>query len=197
MAIPQVSWDIATMSGSYNYTTALASVAGIASTAAATQWPIGTIDADGLDKAVTTFLIWNNKSGASAVSDMQNCKITVVDANHGNTGAGSTTQLLGGGTDATKWVSARCDSNGVAFNTTTKNFANIGNIAPAAIDDGAIGIVALGAAANTISGAINDGVYTTVATALNYALVTLKMVIPTTASAGPISGYLRASYSFV
>ena len=87
MAIPKVSLDIATMKSGYDYTTMNATIANIDTVAADTKWPIGSAEADGLDKAVTTFLIWNNK-GTSAtpstdVSDMQNCKITVVDANRG------------------------------------------------------------------------------------------------------------------
>ena len=201
MAIPKASWDIATMAAGFDYKATNAAVANIASAAPATAWPLGTVDADGLDKAVTTFLVWNNKGtaagvGQTDVSDMQSCKFSVVDANRGNTGAGNCLELLGGGITATRWMSARNDLD--TSKTGSAAFNAIGSLAPATIDSGAISIYAAGQATNNIiKGTANDGLYGTAATADNYAIVTVKVNIPAAASAGPASGYLRLSYSYV
>lgn len=199
MAIPKVSLDIATMKSGYDYTQMNATIANIDTVAADTKWPIGSAEADGLDKAVTTFLIWNNK-GTSAtpstdVSDMQNCKITVVDANRGNVGAGNCIELLGGGASKTRWVSARNDSDTTKVGSAA--FSPVGNLAPNPIDAGALAIQAVGQSTNVIKGTGNDGLIATAATANNFALVTTKLNIPTDATAGAVSGYLRVSYSYV
>ena len=199
MAIPKVSLDIATMKSGYDYTTMNATIANIDTTAADTKWPIGSAEADGLDKAVTTFLIWNNKGTSAApstdVSDMQNCKITVVDANRGNVGAGNCVELLGGGIAKTRWVRARNDSDTTRVGNA--GFTPIGNLAPNPIDNGALAINAVGQSTNVIKGTGNDGLTATAATANNFALITTKLNIPTDATAGAVSGYLRVSYSYV
>ena len=199
MALPKVSLDIATMKSGYDYTTMNATIANIDNVAADTKWPIGSAEADGLDKAVTTFLIWNNK-GTSAtpstdVSDMQNCKITVVDANRGNVGAGNCIELLGGGAPKTRWVSARNDADTTKVGT--PGFVPVGNLAPNPIDAGALAIQAVGQTTNVIKGTGNDGLFATTATANNFALVTTKLNIPSSATAGAVSGYLRVSFSYV
>lgn len=200
MAIPKPSWDIATMVKGYDYKKNNAAIANIASAAVATSWPLGTVDADGLDKVVTTFLIWNNKGttgqAGSDVSDMVNCRFTCVDANRGNTGAGNCLELLGGGTTATRWMSARNDIDLTTVGSAA--FASIGSLAPATIDSGAIDAFAAGQATNKIiKGTANDGLFGTAATAANYALITAKVNIPAAASAGPVSGYLRLSFSYI
>lgn len=199
MAIPKVSWDVCTLKSGYDYKTANVAVADITAAAPISSWPIGTIDADGLDKAVTTFLIWNNKGTAAVpstdVSDMENCKFTCVDANRGNTGAGNCTELLGGGVTASKWMSARNDNDTATVGLAA--FISIGNLAPAPIDNGAISIYAAGqSTGNLILGTGNDGLYGTQATVGCYGIVTSKVNLPSTATAGPVSGYLRVSFSY-
>ena len=192
MAIPSVTWDIATLSASpFDYATKAVTVADIASVATASSWPIGTVDADGADKAVTTFLIWNNKGGSSAASDMEDCTLTVVDASKGNTGAGNCTELLGGGSDPTRWIQARCDS------AATIAFTQVGSFAPATIESGAIAIKANSVGSNIIKGDVNDGNFATVASADNFSINTLKVNVPVSASAGAVSGFVRVAYRYV
>ena len=192
MAIPSVTWDIATLSASpFDYATHAVTVADIASVATASSWPIGTVDADGTDKAITTFLIWNNKGGSSAASDMEDCTLTVVDAAKGNTGAGNCTELLGGGSDPTRWIHARCDS------AATIAFTQVGSFAPATIESGAIAIKANSVGSNIIKGDVNDGNFATVASADNFSINTLKVNVPVSASAGAVSGYIRVAYRYV
>ncbi|GMX64369.1 hypothetical protein Elgi_36380 [Paenibacillus elgii] len=144
-----------------------------------TQWPIGTIDA-GNTSPDTTFLIWNNRGGSTAVSDMTNCTITTKDVSGGN-----------GGTDANnitnevvfkKFIEARVDT----MSETT--FTPIGGVTTKAIKAGGT------APAGTIKGTANDGTKTNAAA--NFAQVTLHAKVDPLATAGNVDFLLRIAYQY-
>lgn len=137
----------------------------------ATRFDIGIVDAGSVSDA-TTFLIWNNKGGASDVSNMTNCTITTKDSTGGNTGDVVT------GT----WIQVKVDS----ANETT--FSPIGGTVTKAIK-------AAGAIDGVIEGKLNDG--TVANSALNFAKVTLQASIPQTATAGNFDFITRVSYQYV
>lgn len=136
------------------------------------SWNIGTIDA-GTISPDTQFLIWNNRGGSTAVSDMTNCTITTKDAAGNNTG-----ELV-----TNKWIEVRVDS---ASETT---FTPIGGTVTHPIQAGG------GAGAGVISGAANDG--TMANSAQNFAKVTLHANVPATASAGNTNFLTRVAYQYV
>jgi len=139
-------------------------------TSQVTSWDAGTVDAGTVGQA-TTFLIWNNRGKNTAVDDMQNCVITTQDQNGGITG-----DLV---TD--RWVEVRVDSMGETV------FTPVGG-------NSAKTIQAEGAGAGIISGASNNG--TVDGAKANYARVTLRVNVPTTASAGVVDFLTRVRYSF-
>lgn len=137
-----------------------------------TSWGIGTVDA-GSTSPDTTFLIWNNRGGAAAVSNMESCTITTKDSAGGDTG-----ELV-----VDKWIQVRVD----AMSETT--FTAIGGTSTKSIKAGGT------AGAGIIEGAINDG---TVANAANnFAQVTLHAVPLATATAGNVDFLLRVAYTYV
>lgn len=135
-----------------------------------TSWDIGTVDAGSVSPD-TQFLIWNNRGGTTAVSDMTNCTITTKDASGGDTG-----ELV-----INRWIEVRVDELGETTfipigGTTTKQIGN-------------------GITAGVISGAANDG---TLANAdANYCLITVHANVPATATAGNYNFLLRVSYQYV
>lgn len=135
-----------------------------------TSWDIGTVDA-GSVSADTQFLIWNNRGGASDVSDMTNCTITTKDSSGGDTG-----ELV---TDT--WIEVQVDELG------EQTFTPIGGTTTKEIGNGIT--------AGTISGVANDG---TLANAdANYCLLTVHANVPATATAGNYNFLLRVSYQYV
>lgn len=137
-----------------------------------TSWAIGTIDA-GSTSPDTTFLIWNNRAGATLVSDMTSCTITTKDSAGGDTG-----ELV-----VNKWIQVRVDT------MSESTFTAIGGISAKSIKAGGT------AGAGTINGAINDG---TIANAPNnFAQVTLHAVPLATATAGNVDFLLRVAYTYV
>jgi hypothetical protein len=154
MASPSVQWQNST------------------NTAQITNWAIGQVDA-GSTSADTTFLIWNNRGGASATSAMESCTITTKDAAGGDTG-----ELV-----VDKWIKVRVDtlaeSSFTAIGGTTTKAVKAGGTAPA----------------GTIKGTVNDG---SIANATdNFAQVTLHATPSVTATAGNSDFLLRISYTFV
>jgi hypothetical protein len=135
-----------------------------------TQWSIGVVDAGSVSPDFTV-LIWNNRGGASAVSDMQNCTITTKDSTGGNTG-----ELV-----TNEWIEAKV----VSMNETT--YTPVGGTNTKAIQSSTSG-------AGTISGAINDGTITNAKA--NFAQVTLHANVPSNASAGTVSFKTRVAYQF-
>lgn len=153
MAAPVISW--------YN----------AGNTAQITSWDIGTVDAGSVSND-TTFLIWNNRGGSEAVSDMLNCAITTKDNAGGNNG-----EII-----TNKWIEVKVDSMKEA------SYTPIGGTTTKAVQ-------ADGAAAGVISGAVNDG---NVANAiLNFTKVTLHANVPATATAGNVSFLTRIAYQYI
>lgn len=135
-----------------------------------TSWNAGTVDA-GTTGPDTQFLVWNNRGGATAVSDMTSCVITTKDTSGGNTGD----------VVVEKWVEVRVDK----LSETT--FTPIGGTTTKAIGNGVT--------AQTIAGAANDG---TVANSnANYTSLTLHLKVPATATAGSRNWLTRVSYQYV
>lgn len=135
-----------------------------------TSWNAGTVDAGSVG-ADTEFLIWNNRGGTTAVSDMTSCTITTKDTSGGNTG-----DVVTG-----LWVYVLS----VKDNETT--YTAIGGTTTHAISNGVT--------AGTISGAANNG--TTANSNANYADVKLHLAPPSTAVAGVRQWLTRVSYQYV
>ncbi|PYY28387.1 putative phage protein [Paenibacillus illinoisensis] len=135
-----------------------------------TTWDVGTWDA-GSVSTDTTLLIWNNRGGTTAVSDMINCTITTKDSAGGDTG-----ELVVG-----RWIEVKVDS----MNETT--FTPVGGGTTKTIQGGG------SAGAGTIKGTVNNGADTNVT---NYAKVTLHANVPTTATAGNVDFLTRVAYQF-
>ncbi len=137
-----------------------------------TNWAIGTVDA-GTASSEFHVLVWNNRGGASAVSDMTNCKITTKDI------AGTDTGELVTNT----WIQAK------VLTQAETTFTSVGG--PVTHDIKAGGT----APANTISGVSNDG---TVSNAdVCFADIVLRAFPPANATAGHVDFLTRVSYSYV
>ena len=132
------------------------------------KWDIGIIDA-GTTSPEKTMLIWNNRGGESAISDMQDAKITTTD------GAGDTMDVITG-----RWVSCRVDS------IAGDGFTAIGGV------DGKI-INALDQSSGTIKGTENSA---HIDDTTNFAKVTLRAAPPLNAPAGKRSFRTRVSYYY-
>lgn len=135
-----------------------------------TSWDTGVVDAGSVGPN-TQFLIWNNRGGVTAVSDMTNCVITTKDTSGGNTGDVVTE----------RWVEVRVDK------LVEVTFTAIGGTTTHPIGNGVT--------AQTIAGAANDG--TTANSNANYSSLTLRWVPPSTATAGARNWLTRVSYQYV
>ncbi|MEC0276790.1 hypothetical protein [Peribacillus frigoritolerans] len=165
-----------------------------------TRWDIGTVDA-GKISAATTFLVWNNRSGASDVSDMQNATITTKAADTTDTG-----ELV-----LNRWIEVKVKSlgegsvNKIGYNATatppgpvTRRVATTSSttnadgtftpgVAPHAVDP-VVGTV-------DILGVKNSG---DIASAKgNFVELVLQANVPTNASAGKVDFLTRISYQYV
>jgi len=141
-----------------------------ANSAQVTQWNAGTVDA-GSTSADTSLLVWNNRGGATAVSDMTNTTITTKDTSGGDTGSVVTE----------KWVEVRVDELGESV------FTPIGGITTHPIGNGIT--------AQQIDGSVNDG--TLANSDANYCLLTVHWAVPVTATAGTYNWLLRVAYQYV
>lgn len=138
-----------------------------------TNWAIGVVDA-GSVSTEKQMLIWNNRGGSSAVSNMTNCTITTKDSSGGDTG-----ELV-----LNTWIEVQVNSMGEV------DFTPIGGTTTKVIE--ASGVTA---GVGEILGTINDG---TVANSPdNFADVTLRANVPSNATAGNISFLTRVSYQYV
>lgn len=135
-----------------------------------TQWDIGTVDAGSLS-AEFIVLIWNNRGGSSAVSDMTNCTITTKDNSGGNNG-----ELV-----TNTWIETKPDGEA--------SFTAIGGTVTKDIK-----AVNASAAAKTIKGDINTALVTNT---VNFAKLTLRANVPPTATAGLVNFLTRVSYQYV
>jgi hypothetical protein len=145
-----------------------------ANTAQLNSWTIGTVDA-GTTSADLQLLIWNNRGGASAVSDMTSCTITTKDSSGGDTG-----ELV-----TNTWIQAKCVSTGDATFTPIGGSNNTKSIKASGA----------GISAGVISGAVNDGTYNNAKN--NFSEMVLHATVPLNASAGTQNFYVRVAYQYV
>lgn len=138
-----------------------------------TSWDLGVVDAGSVSND-KTFLIWNNRGGSSALSDMTNCTVTTKDDAGGDTGA-----LVTG-----TWIEAQIDSMGET------SFTPIGGTTTKAIEAGGTNTTGN----QTISGATNDGTKSNAED--NFAEATFHANVPSDATAGTINFLLRVSYQY-
>lgn len=139
-----------------------------------TLWDIGTIDAGTVSDPPFGLLVWNNRGGTSAVSDMENTTITTKDTAGGNTG-----DLV-----TNTWIEVRVDS------LSESTFSAIGGTVtrPLRATDGTV-------AAGVIKGTANDGTKTNAIA--NFSEVSLRANVPGTATAGLYEFLVRISYQYV
>jgi hypothetical protein len=136
-------------------------------------WNIGQLNA-GETSPQFGLLVWNNRGGTTAVSDMNDCVITTVD-----TQGGSNSPVVSG-----KWVGVKVVS------ASEVNFSPIGGNGQ---NDGRP-IKASGLAAGTISGAANDG--TKANSTANFAELILQASPPLNSPAGTFDFNVRVSFTF-
>jgi len=144
----------------------------VSNTEQKTDWQIGIVDAGSVSPD-TTFLIWNNRGGSEAVSDMTNCTITTKDILGGNTG-----EIV-----LNKWIEVRVDS------MDETDFTPIGGTTTKAIQAKGLS----GGDAGKIKGSANDG---SLGAEQNYAKVTLHANVPATATAGNFTFLTRVAYQY-
>ena len=134
-------------------------------------WKIGTINAGDTSPHLGV-LLWNNRGGTSAVSDMNDCTLTTVD-----TQGGSNSPVVTG-----KWVSTKVVS------MSEVNFTAIGG------NQSTTKIKASGQEDGTITGAVNDG--TKENSKANFAEFILQATPPLNAPADNFNFNIRVSYTF-
>lgn len=137
-----------------------------------TRWDIGTVDA-GTASADFHVLVWNNRGGSTAVSDMTNCKVTTKDT------AGTDTGELVTNTWIQAKVLSQNETTYTAIGGTNSHDVKAGGTAPA----------------NTVSGGANDGTVSNAA--INFADLVLRAFPPANATAGHVDFLTRISYSYV
>lgn len=143
-------------------------------TAQQSSWDAGIVDA-GDWSSPKEFLIWNNRGGSTAVSDMTNVFITTKSLTGDNTGP------VASKSDAIVEVSI---FDGTAWSA----WEEIGGTDTCALKS-ASGV------AGTISGAVNSGNKAT--DKANYADIKLRLHALPTALAGQIEWLTRVSYQYV
>lgn len=142
----------------------------------ASNWDAGTIQAN-TDSAVLALRIWNNKGGNTAVSDLKECNVTILDMD-----GGSSSNPVAG-----KWLQInvpRVDGNTTVWTaiggTTTKSIRADG----------------LGASDGyTIRGTTNDGSVSNGTP--NYCTIRLKIHVPLNAVAQSYSCKMRINGYYV
>lgn len=163
-------------------------------------WDLGTVDADNNPELTTkTFYIWNNKkpndtSGYETVPDMTNCRITTKDGQFDDFIAGEMKSPL----VKEQWIRVANLSSTSSGNPT---YAPIGSeIKDGVLTQKDIKITAFGnpdamPTLGTISGATNDGSYTTNATKNNYAKEVFQCKVPTSADPRTSKFIVRVYYN--
>lgn len=137
-----------------------------------TQWDIGTVDA-GSTSTAKEILIWNNRGGTTAVSDMTNTTITTKDNAGGNTG-----ELV-----LNTWIESKVISKSEA-----QHFPMGGTV----VRD--LKAQDTGVANGVIKGLANDGSISAVS---NFCHVSLRANVPPTATAGLVNFLTRVSYQYI
>lgn len=136
-----------------------------------TSVDFGVVDA-GSVSAIIRLLIWNNRGGASAVSDATGCVVTTKDTSGGNTGD----------VVVERWEEAQDNKEA------TPAFVAIGGTTsrPVAANPAA--------APQVIKGTANDG--TTANSPNNFADVSFQWRVPSTATAGQRNWLTRLFYNY-
>lgn len=140
------------------------------------NWDAGTVQANN-DSAVLTILIWNNRGGSTALSDLKDCTITSLD-----TDGGSASDVVSG-----KWVNVNVKS--IDGNTTT--WTAVGG--PTTKSLRADGVEA--ADGYIIKGTANDGNKNN--SKVNYCTVRLKVHVPLNATPGTKNWKMRINGYYV
>jgi hypothetical protein len=113
------------------------------STATVNSWPIGEVNANS-ESPTLEVVIWNNKGGSTAVSDMKDCSVTCLDGDGGNT-----SEMTVG-----KWMNVLVNSTADTDSTSGKKIYS-----PIGGDDNrplrAEGLTS--SDGNVIKGTVNDG----------------------------------------
>jgi hypothetical protein len=189
----------------------------VANTQEMTSWNAGIIDAGSASRSTNladpdpdyypcTFLIWNNRGGAAAISSMQSVQVSTlslvravggeIDPNNSYLPEGS---VAGGSSDPEK----RAHVEIIFFNETKGTSGEWGYYNSsgvwvseewATIEGGTkIDIVSASGIKNIISGAINDGL---IADSANYSKIKMRLVVNPDAQAGQVEWYTRVSYNY-
>lgn len=132
-----------------------------ANTNIVSTWNVGTVQAQ-VPSAELTVNIWNNKGGSTAVSDLRDCSITVLDSN----GSTYTEDVA-----RDKWVEINCQA--VDGNTTT--WTAIGGTTTKSVKANT------GVDENSISGTANAGTDTNTA---NCSTIKLRVNAPINSEPG-------------
>lgn len=141
------------------------------------NWDAGICQANN-DSGVLTILVWNNRGGGEALSDLNDCNITSLDVD-----GGSTSDVVAG-----KWVRVNCPV--VDGNSTTWTQVG-GDTVKYFRADG------ITASENVLSGAINDGNKSTAASKKNYSTLNLKVHVPLNATPGMKSYKMRINGYYI
>lgn len=137
-----------------------------------TQWDIGTVDAGSISTP-KDILVWNNRGGTTALSDMTATTITTKDNAGGNTG-----ELV-----VNTWIECKVISKNEASyfpmgGTVTRDL----KAQDAAVANG------------IIKGSANDG---SISATANFCRISLRANVLPTATAGLVSFLTRISYQYV
>lgn len=162
-------------------------------------WDLGEVDADNNPELTThTFYIWNNKRPASpppeygVVPDMMNCRITTKDGTFATYVAGEMKSPL----VKEQWIivgnELSTTPSGSLVMTPVGSYLNNGVLTQKDIQITAFGT---GVTTGVISGAMNDGTFTTEASKNNYAKVIAQMKIPASADAAENRFLVRIYYN--
>lgn len=138
-------------------------------------WSVGTVKA-GNPSDVLEVNVWNNKGGASAVSDMRDAVITCKDGSGENTGD----------VPVGKWMNVLVDSTAdIDGGTSEKLYSAIGGDQSRPLR----GKTVLSSVGDVIKGTVNDG--TTANSGDNYCNCKFKVVVPINANPGTHQFKLR------
>lgn len=137
------------------------------SSAAVSSWPIGEINANS-ESPTLDVVIWNNKGGATAVSDMKDASVTCLDQD-----GGDTSEMTVG-----KWMKVLVNTTAEVDGASVKQFSPIGGTSTRPLRAEAL----LAADGNVIKGIVNDG--TMAAATSNHSKATFKVAVPFNATEG-------------
>jgi len=134
---------------------------------AVSEWHVGTVRA-GFDSNVLEVNVWNNKAGASAVSDLIDSSVTVKDGNGQDTGV----------VPANLWIQTLIDSSAALDANSNKIYSQIGGATVRPLR----GATLLAAAGDVIKGTANDG--TVANSGPNYCKCLFKASLPINSVSG-------------